>query len=119
MAKRSWKKQFKPKDSSTKAGLQALLNLFSVDTRWTQGRDARTISRRPVSVHSPAASCFCLQGGIRLIGTWNKGQQIGMRLSIEKVLAKRGFYSIIGFNDGSSRKVSTVRAVIREAIRAS
>lgn len=92
--------------------LKALEALFAPGPHtWTQGTLARDSHGDEIDTDEPAATCFCLFGGIRKVARNTKMKKLAA------VIRRAANYdSIFEWNDAGNRTYEDVVAVIRKAI---
>ena len=86
-----------------------LKELFTDESRWTQGTPARDEKGNAVSPNDPLAVKFCLAGGIQRCYTYEEGSHVRRQLR-----QQLHWQSIIQWNDAPERTFEDIQRLVNE-----
>ena len=88
-----------------------LKELFTDESRWTQGCFARDAEGNEVGLEDPAAVKFCLAGGVLLCYLF--GERKGVSRVVNKIITHVG-HSIPTWADSPERTFADIKRLINE-----
>lgn len=90
-----------------------LQELFSDESRWSQGFFAETADGKHVNPENPLAVKFCLVGGYQKVYDENRWDEILFRLKNELKLTSNE--SLSSWNDHPKRKIRDIVDLVKKA----
>ena len=104
--------------------LKQLDQLFSSKEKWTKRHFALDQYNQPVAINNPSAVCWCLSGGLRRLVSDKSERHVIYNILVNQInkLVKRRktrhhFTLISEFNDNAHTRFSSIKSVIRNAIK--